>query len=104
MARISQTQKRGTSRHGPARVYRGAPDPVVIPTPDRRGRTPGTGEQGEVACPECGGTVRLVRASFSSVETGVRARDIIIPNHRPGGGRYSASRGDALCKRSLTLP
>jgi hypothetical protein len=104
MAKYARSVMRGTSRHGVARVYRGAPDPVVIPAPDNRGRPAGNGQQGEITCPECTGTVRLARASFSSVETGIRARDIIIPNHRVGGGRYSASRGDALCKRSLTHP
>lgn len=72
---------------------------------DRRGTdsTTSTALREPVTCPECGAPVRPVPAAFADPDAGIRARKTFIyPNHRPGGGRYSARRGDQRCTASLT--
>jgi hypothetical protein len=79
--------------------------PADAPKKDRRLTEPDTtGQQGEYTC-ECGAQVKLVRAPFSDPDLGILTKKtIVIPNHRHGGGRWSARRGDRRCPKSMTIP
>lgn len=95
----SRSQRQIQSVANPT-IYRHAPrDPAK---PDTRGKGPGRGEQGIATCPVCGAEVTLRKAR--SEDVGLEARiafgDLLLSQHRVGGGRYSARRGDARCKGS----
>ena len=85
-------------------VYRGA-RAVVKPEPDTRTTEyGGIGKQGKVTCPACGYEVTIKRAEWSDVENGiVHRKTLLISNHRPEGGKFSARRGDPLCLGSGTV-
>lgn len=83
-------------------VYQSAPRDVK---PDRRSKTfVGNGQQGTTTCPVCGAevTLRKPQAFEVSKKTGILKGDLLLSQHRVGGGRYSARRGDARCKGSDT--
>lgn len=85
------------------RIYRGAAS-LTKPTPDVRATTT-QGRQGVVQCTECPAEVTLKKAD--SGDTGsndIKAGDLILSRHRPGGGRVSFKRGDVICKGSGTKP
>ena len=77
--------------------YAQAPKPDKRSTDTTKRRT----VREPVTCPGCGAQVKPVRAPFTNHDLGIVARTTFVyPNHRPGGGQYSAMRGDARCLAS----
>jgi hypothetical protein len=97
-----QSNRRTHSIANPT-VYSGADD--LLPPEKRVGQT-GYGKQGEAVCPVCGATERLrLLASEAITEFGQSPKDVVLAQHRIGGGRFNPKRGaDVRCGGSLTQP
>lgn len=96
---LSSGGSRASRNGGGGRPATAWEDPTKRPPKDTRDPdSMGRGTKGVNICPDCGALLNLKRRGNDAVpELGLRASDIIFPNHRPGGGRYSVQRGDALC-------
>lgn len=100
--RIHRVQSLGNAR--PTNLRFDMP-PTASPR-DKRTNTNGRARQGCTVCPSCSATVQCKLATDAEVtpEAGIRKGAVIIGQHRPGGGVYSARRGDLRCPGSYTLP
>lgn len=65
--------------------------PRTRPTAPRAGKTP-------VTCPVCDGTTHEIKARYASPEA--KSGERIVAQHRVGGGRVSAVKGDIECRGS----
>lgn len=90
MVRARYTSRSGAAaRSGSA--YRGVPRPVSAP---ERELVPVT--DGLVACPECGGGVRVVGLPYTDVENGIPRHAKVIGRHIRGGGKAGRG-GNPVC-------
>jgi hypothetical protein len=76
--------------------------------PDKRVPGPGRAEQPPAECPVCGAMIKQkkaqdVEAGEYAVSPGTRKGDLILSNHRPGGGAVNLRGGDLPCLGSKSV-
>lgn len=73
---------------------------------DRRSKTTNKGQQGIGVCASCGveTTLRKVTSNAPSRFGDLPNDTPVLSQHRAGGGRYSARRGDVLCPGAAQIP
>lgn len=75
--------------------------PERLPSkPNRSVTSKRKSEYGTFVCPACGASVNIKRAGVYDIEMkpSIKYQSLIVSKHRVGGGQYSMTKGDYLCK------